>query len=555
MLEIDSDTMPLYSCSGDGDVHNALLSDRSRTRLNGHLALLSRLSNPCFHIKMLGLALLSLLSILYLLCTRKRLHVPPGPRPLPFIGNLHQAPRSNPWLEFEKWHKTYGPILSFKLGQQTFVLLGTHKIAHDLLDRRSAIYSSRPRSIVAGECTTKGFGIIFLPYGAKWRTHHRIQAEFVNPRVSQRYSRLQDVETRQVVRDLLHTSDFSKCFHRFTSSLIFALAYGKRLPRGDEHEIHEIDELMVNLTEKQAPGKWMVDNFPVLNCLPGFLAPWKRAGDEFHQREAKLFEENMAAAQKTRSWNWSKDAKRIKETQQFCSTELAYNIGVLYEAGSDTTAGTLDFFVLACLSFPEAARKAQQELDSVVGPDRLPSFDDLENLPYVNGFVLEVMRWRPLTPLGIPHAVTQDDEYMGYHIPKGSTVLANQWLLSDDEEIFEKPSTFMPERWAMNPELPFIAFGFGRRVCTGRHIAMNSLKITIARVLWAYNVGHAYKNGRKVEVDSFARTPGAVSKPMPFRADFRIRSSKHWVVVQDTWVSTEKDLDVIMEGIGPGRRT
>lgn len=503
---------------------------------------------------MLGLAVLSILSIIYLLFTRKRRYSPPGPQPLPLIGNLHQVPSSRPWLGFEKWHKAYGPIISFKLGTQTFISLGSHKIAHDLLDKRSAIYSSRPRSIIAGECITKGLGIVFIPYNRQWRTQHRIQAEFLNPAISKRYRALQDVETRQVVYDLLSSNNFSDNFHRMTSSLIFSLAYGKRMPWGDEHEVREIDELMTNLSEKQAPGKWMVDIFPVLNYLPRFLASWKSLGDEYHQREATLFGDNMKKAESAQSWNWSKDMKRIKEAKRLSETELAYIIGVLYEAGSDTTAGTLGYFVLACVLHPDAMRKVQHEIDDVVGTERLPTFDDIPNLPYANAFLKEVMRWRPLAPLGIPHSVTQDDEYMGYDIPKGATILPNHWALALDEEVFEDPTSFRPERWIENPKLPLNGFGFGRRVCTGRHIAMNSMQLITTRVLWAYDIGYAHENGKKIDVDSYGMADAAISKPVPFKADFQVRSPGHREVVEETWKGTEKDLNLIMTGIGPGRR-
>lgn len=393
-----------------------------------------------------------------------------------------------------------------------------------------------------------------MPYGRQWRTQHRIQAEFLNPAISQKYRALQEVETRQVVYDLLSSNDFSDNFHRMTSSLIFSLAYGKRMPRGDEHEVREIDELMTNLAEKQAPGKWMVDIFPVLNYLPQFLASWKSLGDEYHQREATLFGDNMKEAEGAQSWNWSKDMKRIKAANPLSDTELAYIIGVLYEAGSDTTAGTLDYFVLACVLYPDAVRKVQQEIDDLVGNDRLPTFDDISNLPYVNAFLMEVMRWRPLVPLGIPHSVTQDNEYMGYHIPNGATILPNHWALALDKEVFEEPTSFRPERWVENPKLPLDGFGFGRRVCTGRHIAMNSMQLTITRVLWAYDIGHAYENGKKIDVDPYGMVDAAVSKPVPFKADFQVRSPAHQEVIEEAWKGTEKNLVVIMEGIGPGRK-
>lgn len=495
-------------------------------------------------------AFLGIFLILYL-ASRSQYRLPPGPRPLPIIGNLHQAPRKNSWLEFKKWHEKYGPIVSFKIGQQVYVLLGTHKAARDLLDKRSSIYGARPRSIVAGECIMRGTGTLFLSYGAKWKVHHQIQGEFVNQYMSKQYLALQDVESRQVMYDFLHSNDFDTSFHRMSSSLIFALAYGKRFSHGDEEEILEVGDLMTRLIDGMTPGKWMVDVFPVLNYLPRPLAPWKKAGDELYERQATLFTENFVKAQKASSWNWSKRATCLKNPiSKISATELAFIIGVLYEAGSDTTTSTLSDFIAACLLHPEAVRKAQGELDSVIGPDRLPESDDMVNLPYTIGFLMEIFRQRPITPVGLPHAPSQDDEYMGYHIPKGATVLPNYWAMAADEEVFHDSDKFMPERWIENPKLPTFTFGFGRRICTGRHIAMNSLRLTVARTLWAYNIEHAYENGKRLEIDPLARTQDSVSKPVPFKAEFHIRSKRHREVVEKSWMTAEKNLEVILEGVG-----
>lgn len=77
--------------------------------------------------------------------------------------------------------------------------------------------------------------------------------------------------------------------------------------------------------------------------------------------------------------------------------------------------------------FPGVQRKAQQELDTVLGSDRLPQFQDRENLPYMDALVKEVFRWHPVVPMGVSHTSTQDDICEGYFIPKGSSVLANIW--------------------------------------------------------------------------------------------------------------------------------
>jgi cytochrome P450 len=142
-------------------------------------------------------------------------------------------------------------------------------------------------------------------------------------------------------------------------------------------------------------------------------------------------------------------------------------VGIMYEAGSDTTTMAMESFVLAALTYPQVIKDAQKQLDSLVG-DTSPSFEDRSRLPIVEAVAKEVLRWRPVSAGGIPHAVTQDDEYMGYRIPKGATVLGNHWAIDLDEEVYGADALdFRPSRWLEDPELPLASFGFGRRVCTG----------------------------------------------------------------------------------------
>lgn len=91
------------------------------------------------------------------------------------------------------------------------------------------------------------------------------------------------------------------------------------------------------------------------------------------------------------------------------------------------TAAALSVFILAMRLYPNVMKRAQAEIDDVVGRDRLPTFADRENLPYIRAIVKEVLRWRPVGPLGLPRRTSQDDVYEGYFIPKGSLVIANAW--------------------------------------------------------------------------------------------------------------------------------
>jgi cytochrome P450 len=191
----------------------------------------------------------------------------------------------------------------------------------------------------------------------------------------------------------------------------------------------------------------------------------------------------------------------------------------------------------------------QEELDSLVGQNRLPSFDDTSNLPHVNAFIKEVFRWRPATPMGVPHTPIEDDEYQGYHIPKGATIIENQWAINLDDEHFQDPYEFMPERWLQHPDRSLSIFGFGRRTCPGKQMAQNSMFITIARILWAYNISHCYVNGQKIPIYSFNTRNMPLAGPSPFEASFNIRSPAHQRIIEREWESTTTDVKDIMDHV------
>ncbi|EQK97564.1 hypothetical protein G6O67_005444 [Ophiocordyceps sinensis] len=487
------------------------------------------------------------LLLLSLICysLKRTPKLPPGPRGLPIVGNMYQIPR-NPWKQFKEWHRVYGPIFRLRIGQTTVILIGNHQVAKEILGKRSALYSSRPRLIVAGECVAKGLDAGLLPYGPKWKQFHAIQASFLNARRCQTYRPLQDVESRHLVFNLLSTNDFQHELYRYASSFMFALLYGRRLVGGDEPELDQMERLITAVFDTTALGNWWVDAFPMLNCLPRPLARWKLVGDDLHRQQTRLYGSNFDDALNAASWNWCKQG--VSDEASSCREELPFVLGDLYGAGSRTTAGALRVAVLACVSYPDAMRRAQEELDSTVGSGRLPTFDDVPDLPYVRSFIEEVLRWRPLTPSGVAHSPTSDDEYGGFFIPRGATVLAANWSLEMDQDVFRSPEAFMPERW-IDADLPLAAFGFGKRTCPGQHLARNSLLLTVPRLLWAFDI--KWKQGQAARLDCLPMTQeGIFSKPGPFEATFTIRSPAHGHVVTREWQDSDDDVEKMLNAIG-----
>lgn len=488
---------------------------------------------------------------LLLLSKPKQGHLPypPGPPKLPIIGNLHQAPSLWPWRTYREWAKTYGPIFSLQYGKDTIIMLNNHSTARDLLDKRSNIYSSRPYLTMGNENVSKGNRSLLMPYGPQYRRHQRVQGGLLQLRFAQQYVRLQDLESTQLMFELLsaNAENWMESFHRYSSSLTFGLAYGKRMPRGNEEEVRMIGQVMDNFLYSARVGTWIVDAVPILNKLPKFLAPWKKTADRYHDFESSFYVRIKREAEASPNWNWIKEAARMKESQEMPEKEFAYLVGIMYEAGSDTTTMALQSYVLAALTYPDAVKSAQKTLDAVLG-DKFPTFDDRERLPIVDALAKETLRWRPVSAGGIPHALTQDDVYSGYFIPSGATVLANHWAIDLDEEVYGKDAEdFRPERWIENPELPLASFGYGRRVCSGQHVAMNSLFINIARLLWAFDIENTLDEaGNTVKVDPLAYTQGFNSGPLPFQARFVVRSAEKKKALEQEWNDAEKEIGIIL---------
>ena len=164
---------------------------------------------------------------------------------------------------------------------------------------------------------------------------------------------------------------------------------------------------------------------------------------------------------------------------------------------------------------PDIQRRAQDQLDVVVGRSRPPAFADAPALPYIHAMVKEFLRWRPALPLGLPHSTIEDDWYEGMFIPKGTLCLANLWQCNLDPSIYgDDAANFNPERFLdeQGRLIPGPAetrgdghstYGFGRRACAGKHAANDSLFISMATVLWAVKLERPRdENGKEVPLDT-----------------------------------------------------
>ena len=511
--------------------------------------------------------------------------MPPGPTPLPFIGNKLQLPKSKPWVQFQDWSKKYGPIYTIWIGRRPTVIISDPAIATELLEARSSKYSSRPRMVAMGELLWDGASILVKPYGKEWSVRRRLLHLALTPKALRLYKPVQEAEAVRLANGLLsRPNDYVKLIETFTSSVVFCVSYGHRIDSLNAKVIGQRFEFMHYSASLNVPGKYLVETIPALKYVPDVLAPWKRDIKKHGRMEAAanmdlvdVVKGDIARAGRESSKEKLPDSLckillEMRETENIPLSDRDFSFvpASLFGAGSDTTASTMCTAFLALITHPETLEAAQAELDAVIGPDRTPTFDDEANLPYIRALVKEVLRWRPVAVLGgTPHASTEDDHYEGYYIPAGTTVLGNSWAINLNEEYYPNSHHFNPLRFldgniaARVKQTPtssihasekhdlelggkahpsksgHSSFGWGRRICPGANLAANSLYIALAKLLWAYDIkpipGRTY--------DTFKYTEGFNIRPQPFECVIRIRSDKHKMVLEGEMEQTEAFLE------------
>ncbi|KHN98350.1 Cytochrome P450 [Metarhizium album ARSEF 1941] len=419
--------------------------------------------------------------------TGARLPLPPGPKPLPVVGNIlslppNGVPEYKHWLGFKD---RYGPISSITvLGQTTIILHGKQEV-QDLLENMSTKTSDRPLSTFVRMTGCDRY-ITFMSYNATWRRHRKIMHQFLGTeKLSRRFDGVLDLESRRLLLRVLATpQNLIQHFKTQASAAVLRLTYGYAIePSGLDPLVSIIEEMMDSLSKTFVPLSWTVNIIPALRFLPSFLP-----GMSFKHTARRWYAINDLV---TRIPYLFVAQQMVKNTHRpsFVSSFLQDNMkpngqavidddteraimpvaGIMYGGASDTTVSVLSAFVLAMVLFPDVQDKAQREIDGALG-GRLPQLEDRENLPYVAAVVKEAMRWFPITPVNVPHAATAEIHYKGYRIPKGSCLIASSWWLLHDPATYDDPDSFSPERFLVRnePDPAAVVFGFGRRVCPGR---------------------------------------------------------------------------------------
>ncbi|KAF7374558.1 Cytochrome p450 [Mycena sanguinolenta] len=293
------------------------------------------------------------------------------------------------------------------------------------------------------------FNFALLSGGDKWRDYRRMFQQHFRQDVSRNYHPIQMDKIHVLLQELLDSPhEFREHLKTLAAAIIMAIVYGYEVQPTNDHFVGLAEDAVKRISDSVFPGAVAVNTFPILRYLPSwmpgtdfqrFAAECRQLIKEMREAPFKFVKQNMRDGMDSTSV-----VARLLESNRYDEDAIKDVAGTAYAGGADTTVSPLASFFLAMALHPDIQKKAQTEIDAVIGTDRLPEFEDRPSLPFVEALYRELMCWKPVTPLGLARASTADDIYDGYFIAKGTTVISNIWAMTRNESIYPEPERFNP---------------------------------------------------------------------------------------------------------------
>ncbi|KAF9010847.1 cytochrome P450 [Cyathus striatus] len=457
----------------------------------------------------------SILIYLLLRPRKKERHLPPGPPTYPIIGNIPSL-----------------PYISMKVGSMTMIVMNTAEAVRDIIEKNTALTSDRPANYyvdLVSEYQPQPFVVLAI--------HELLRAQ-----TCLNYAHIQKAETYQLAVELLKDpEEFANHTRRLNFSSIIDVVYGIRVPSSSSDIYIKFYDFIKGWSSILIPGAQMpVDAFPILKFIPAILNPWKKLANKLSRQEKDLyfglFERVEKRVEKGEGNGCFAEVLLEKgATWGLDRILISYLCRTLVEAGADTSNAALQTFLFMMIAFPDEMKKAQLEIDSVIGTDRTPVLEDIDELPYVQAVFLEALRMRPVTPIGVPHATSGVVNYNNYLIPEGATLVMNIWGIFHTENLFPDADVYNPERFINNLDgAKVVEYLFA--CLPGNNFAKNGLHLTIMTLLWGFDI-------RSVgEIDLDAYREGITTEPQPFKCDIKPRSAKHAEMIFAEYQATRRDV-------------
>ncbi|KAI3472157.1 hypothetical protein Pfo_029645 [Paulownia fortunei] len=459
--------------------------------------------------------LISTILIRALFRRRSSPRLPPSPLALPIIGHLHLlAPI--PHQALAKLSSRYGPLIHICLGSVPCVVASSPEISKEFLKTHESSFSDRPQTAATDYLTYGSQDFSFAPYGPYWKFMKKLcMSQLLGGQTLDLLQPVRRHEIKQLIEFLAKKANAGKSVDigseliRMTNNVISRMIMSERCS-GDENEAGEVRKLVQDTAE--LTGKFNISDY-IWFCknldLQGFGKRLKEVQDRFDEMMEKIIDEHQSQRRKLKQK--SKEGEVVKDLLDILldiaedgSSEMKLtreNIKAfildLFAAGTDTSAITVEWALAELINHPDVLKKAAQEIDSVIGNNRLVEESDIPNLPYLQAIVKETLRLHPTGPL-IVRQSSKDCTIAGYHIPAKTRLFVNVWAIGRDPNHWEdalefRPQRFLSEDGSVKGQLDvrgqhyhLLPFGSGRRGCPGTSLALQVVQATLAAMIQCF---------------------------------------------------------------------
>uniref|UniRef100_A0A8C5WQ89 Cytochrome P450 2G1 n=1 Tax=Laticauda laticaudata TaxID=8630 RepID=A0A8C5WQ89_LATLA len=456
----------------------------------------------------LSLFLVTYLSCLVLLFVRRkssaRSQLPPGPTPLPLVGNCLQIKAFKTLASLLKLREKYGPVFTVYFGNRPIVVLCGYEAVKEALIDKAEVFSGRKTNPTL-QRTFQEHGVVFAE-GQRWKQLRRFSLNVLRNFGMGKKSiegRIQE-EAQFLLEEFQRTREkpFNPIFllSCSVSNIICSIVFGNRFDYKDEEFLALMK--MMNDSFRQISNSWSQFYDIYANLLRFFPGPHTKIYDILEDMRvfiAKRVEKNKETLDPNAPRDYidcfliQMEKEKGNPSTEFNLNNLVLTTLNLFFAGTETVSSTLRYGLLFLMKYPEVEEKVHKEIEQVIGPNRLPATEDRLKMPYTDAVVHEIQRVTDIVPMGVPHTVIRDTQFRGYLLPKGTDVFPLLGSALRDPKYFSDPENFNPghfldENGRFKKNEAFVPFSSGKRVCLGEAMARMELFLYFTTMLQNFSL-------------------------------------------------------------------
>ncbi|XP_077141736.1 cytochrome P450 2G1-like [Ranitomeya variabilis] len=427
----------------------------------------------------------------------RRRNLPPGPTPLPIVGNVLHIKQGEMVKSLMEFRKKYGSIYTLYFGHYPVIVLCGYNTVKEALIDQAEEFGGRGRLPTIDQ-VVKGYGLIFSN-GNRWKDLRRFSLTVLRNFGMGKKSieeRIQEEISFLIAEIKLQKEQYidpTSLLVQAIANIICSITFGNRFEYSDKSFQKLLGMFSDVFQDMSSIYGQFLDMLPTLmGYIPG---PHQRIKKSL-TRVTDFILERIKMNEESFDPNSPRDfidcfltkQKQEKDNPNFNRNNMVMTILNLFFAGSETTSTTIRHGLMAIMKYPEIQAKLHQEIDRVIGDSRIPNIEDRSKMPYMDAVIHEIQRFCDILPLNVPHATTKDVTFKGYMIPKGTdvypllcTVLRDPTKLAAPTKF--DPNNFLDDKGCFKKNEAFMPFSAGKRICVGEGLAKMELFIFFTTIL------------------------------------------------------------------------